>query len=71
MLCRAVDPGPGEPGFDKLSVEFAWPVDGQVVSPFGRRHSQYAMYIRERLASPACAAGSSTRTQRSQLRPSR
>jgi murein DD-endopeptidase MepM/ murein hydrolase activator NlpD len=51
-----------EPGFDKLSVEFAWPVDGQVVSPFGRRRLGWhaGMDIKAEIGSPILAAAGGT-----------
>ena len=51
-----------EPGFDKLSVEFAWPVEGQVVSPFGRRRLGWhaGMDIKAEIGSPILAAAGGT-----------
>jgi murein DD-endopeptidase MepM/ murein hydrolase activator NlpD len=51
-----------EPGFDKLSVEFAWPVEGQVVSPFGRRRLGWhaGMDIKAEIGAPILAAAGGT-----------
>lgn len=51
-----------EPGFDKLSVDFAWPVDGQVISPFGRRRRGWhaGMDIKAEIGAPILAAAAGT-----------
>jgi len=51
-----------EPGFDKQSVEFAWPVDGQVISPFGRRRLGWhaGMDIKAEIGAPILAAAAGT-----------
>jgi len=51
-----------EPGFDNQSIEFAWPVDGQVISPFGRRLRGWhaGMDIKAEIGSPILAAAAGT-----------
>ncbi len=51
-----------EPGFDNVSVEFAWPVDGQVISPFGRRRLGWhaGMDIKAEIGAPILAAAAGT-----------
>lgn len=51
-----------EPGSDKLSVDFAWPVDGQVISPFGRRLRGWhaGMDIKAEIGAPILAAAAGT-----------
>lgn len=51
-----------EPGFDSQSIEFAWPVDGQVVSPFGRRRQGWhaGMDIKAEIGAPILAAATGT-----------
>jgi murein DD-endopeptidase MepM/ murein hydrolase activator NlpD len=49
-------------GFDNQGIEFAWPVDGQVISPFGRRRMGWhaGMDIKAEIGSPILAAAAGT-----------
>jgi len=51
-----------EPGFDNQGIEFTWPVDGQVISPFGRRQRGWhaGMDIKAEIGSPILAAAAGT-----------
>lgn len=51
-----------EPGFDNPGVEFVWPVDGEVISPFGRRHRGWhaGMDIKAEIGAPILAAAAGT-----------
>jgi murein DD-endopeptidase MepM/ murein hydrolase activator NlpD len=51
-----------EPGFDNPSIEFAWPVEGQVISAFGRRRKGWhaGMDIKAEIGAPILAAATGT-----------
>jgi len=51
-----------ESGLDNQGIEFAWPVDGQVISPFGRRRMGWhaGMDIKAEIGSPILAAAAGT-----------
>lgn len=51
-----------EPGMDSQGMEFAWPVDGQVISPFGRRQRGWhaGMDIKAEIGAPILAAAPGT-----------
>ena len=46
------------PEFDGLAIDLAWPVDGQIISPFGRRRSGWhaGMDIKAEIGTPILAA---------------
>jgi lipoprotein NlpD len=46
------------PEFDGVALDLAWPVDGQIISPFGRRHSGWhaGMDIKAEIGTPILAA---------------
>ena len=51
-----------EPGVDNQGIEFAWPVEGQVISPFGRRRMGWhaGLDIKAEIGSPILAAAGGT-----------
>lgn len=51
-----------ESGVDNQGVEFAWPIDGQVISPFGRRRNGWhaGMDIKAEIGAPILAAAAGT-----------
>lgn len=46
------------PGFDAQALDFAWPVDGRIISPFGKRHDGWhaGMDIKAEIGTPILAA---------------
>jgi lipoprotein NlpD len=51
-----------EPGFDSPGIEFAWPIEGQIISPFGRRQRGWhaGMDIKAEIGAPILAAAAGT-----------
>jgi lipoprotein NlpD len=51
-----------ETGTESLGVELAWPVEGEVISPFGRRHRGWhaGLDIKAEIGSPILAAAAGT-----------
>jgi len=51
-----------EPGFDGQDIGFAWPIEGQVLSPFGRRRMGWhaGLDIKAEIGAPILAAAAGT-----------
>jgi murein DD-endopeptidase MepM/ murein hydrolase activator NlpD len=51
-----------EPGFDNQDIAFAWPIEGQIISPFGRRRIGWhaGLDIKAEIGAPILAAAAGT-----------